>query len=648
MTASACTAPSVSLARTARTVASFSVSPDIRRSFSLTWFPSVTRAPLPLDSLSARNHTRHYWHDWVGRCTYDGGSRDLVVRSLITLKALTYEPSGAVCAAATTSLPETIGGDRNWDYRYSWMRDATFTLHALLVSGYTDEAAAWVGWLRRAVAGNPGEMQIMYGVDGERRLAEFELDHLAGYEGSTPVRVGNNAATQLQLDVYGEVFDSAVTYWRGPLPQESNVSPDLMIAILDHLETIWREPDSGIWEVRGPRRHFTHSKVMAWVAFDRAVALAEDGVLPKGPMDHWRQLRDEIHAEVCEKGFDPELNSFTQYYGAKLLDASLLMLAPVGFLPPDDPRVVGTVEAIQKGLVIDGFVRRYQTDTDEDVDGLKGTEGAFLMTSFWLADNLVLLGRHDEAQGDLRSALCALQRRRSSLRGVRPEGRSAARELPAGLLTRRPDQHRRQPLDGRARPLGDAQSPLRPASTSERCGRLINHAEAAAVGRGLLRRPNAPVPCVSALAPRNLGDYACSRLKCLCTAEGQSCSGPQAARGMHRSHFCVAPCVDGSLVRGILAKPHADVFVVSPPILVRDIGQDLVVRLGRIAIQHPPRPQMAGDDGIKFGAVEADLREEEQKSHQPDDEAELAVGRGAMPELVLNESRSNCDEQRET
>ena len=202
------------------TVASFSVSGDIRRSFSLTWFPSVTHAPLPLDSLAARNHTRHYWHDWVGRCTYNGGSRDLVVRSLITLKALTYEPSGAVCAAATTSLPETIGGNRNWDYRYSWLRDSTFTLHALLVSGYTDEAAAWVGWLRRAVAGNPGEMQIMYGVDGERRLAEFELDHLAGYEGSTPVRIGNKAATQLQLDVYGEVLDSAVTYWRSPIPQD--------------------------------------------------------------------------------------------------------------------------------------------------------------------------------------------------------------------------------------------------------------------------------------------------------------------------------------------------------------------------------------------------------------------------------------------
>jgi GH15 family glucan-1,4-alpha-glucosidase len=383
------------------------VSPNIRRSFSLTWFPSEIHAPLPLDCLAARNHTRHYWHDWVRRCTYTGGSRDLVVRSLITLKALTYEPSGAVCAAATTSIPETIGGNRNWDYRFSWLRDATFTLHALLLSGCADEAAAWVRWLRRAVAGSPGEMQIMYGVYGERRLAEFELDHLAGYEGAKPVRVGNNAATQLQLDVYGEVLDSAVLNWRSSIPHEFDLAPDLLMAILEHLEKVWREPDNGIWEVRGPRRHFTHSKVMAWVGFDRAVTLAEDGVLPEGPIDHWRQLRDEIHAEVCQKGFDPELNSFTQYYGAKLLDASLLMLAPVGFLPPHDPRVVGTIEAIQKELVNDGFVSRYQTETDEKVDGLNGGEGAFLMTSFWLADNLVLLGRREEAKA-MFERLCAL------------------------------------------------------------------------------------------------------------------------------------------------------------------------------------------------------------------------------------------------
>jgi GH15 family glucan-1,4-alpha-glucosidase len=389
------------------TVASFSVSGDIRRSFSLTWFPSEIHAPLPLDSLAARNHTRHYWHNWVARCTYNGGSRDLVVRSLITLKALTYEPTGAVCAAATTSLPETIGGNRNWDYRYTWLRDSTFTLHALLISGYADEAAAWVKWLRRAVAGTPGEMQIMYGVDGERMLPEFELDFLPGYEGSTPVRIGNQAVLQLQLDVYGEVLDSALTYWQSNIPKESDVSPAQVVAILHHLEKVWREPDNGIWEVRGPRRHFTHSKVMAWVAFDRAVTLTEEDVLPKESTDHWRQLRDEIHADVCDKAFDRGLNSFTQYYGSKLLDASLLMLAPVGFLPPDDPRIVGTIEAIQNGLVTGGFVRRYQTDTDEDVDGLQGPEGAFLMTSFWLADNLVLLGRHDEAK-EMFERLCGL------------------------------------------------------------------------------------------------------------------------------------------------------------------------------------------------------------------------------------------------
>jgi GH15 family glucan-1,4-alpha-glucosidase len=389
------------------TVASFSVSGDSRRSFSLTWFPSMTHAPLPFDSLSTRNHTRHYWHNWVARCTYNGIARDLVVRSLITLKALTYEPSGAVCAAATTSLPETIGGTRNWDYRYSWLRDATYTLHALFVSGYTDEAAAWAQWLRRAIAGNPEEIQIMYGVEGERRLTEFELDHLAGYEGSTPVRIGNEAANQFQLDVYGELMDSALTYWRSPIPKESNFSADLILATLRHLEKVWREPDNGIWEVRGPRRHFTHSKVMAWVAFDRAVKLGEDGTLPNEPIARWCQLRDEIHAEICEKGFDPELNSFTQYYGSKLLDASLLMLAPVGFLPPDDPRIAGTVAAIQNGLVSGGFVRRYQADTDEDVDGLKGVEGAFLMTSFWLADNLALLGRHDEAR-EMFDRLCGL------------------------------------------------------------------------------------------------------------------------------------------------------------------------------------------------------------------------------------------------
>jgi GH15 family glucan-1,4-alpha-glucosidase len=379
------------------TVASFEIGPGMRRSFSLTWFPSTGTVPLPLDSLAARNHARRWWRDWVDRCTYDGEWRDDVIRSLITLKALTYEPSGAVCAAATTSLPESLGGARNWDYRYSWLRDATFTLQAFLLSGYTEEAAGWARWLRRAAAGSPGELQIMYGVGGERRLTEIELDSLPGYQGSKPVRVGNQASTQFQLDVFGEALDTVLTAARNALPREVGWDPDLVLAILDHLETVWDEPDNGIWEVRGPRRHFTHSKVMAWVAFDRAIRLVEEHhALPADRVAHWTRLRDRIHAEVCDKGFDPEINSFTQYYGSKLLDASLLMLAPVGFLAPSDPRIAGTVAAIQKGLVEDGFVSRYQSD--RGVDGLTGPEGTFLMTTFWLADNLALMGRSGEAR----------------------------------------------------------------------------------------------------------------------------------------------------------------------------------------------------------------------------------------------------------
>ncbi len=297
---------------------------------------------------------------------------------------------------------------RNWDYRYSWLRDATLTLEALLITGYTDEAARWARWLRRAVAGSPGEFQIMYGVGGERRLSEFELDYLPGYEGSKPVRIGNQASTQFQLDVFGELMDSAVTSARTSLLIDVDWGPDLLLALLDHLESVWEQPDDGIWEVRGPRRHFTHSKVMAWVAFDRAIALARDfHVLPAEQVAHWTETRERIHADVCEKGFDVELNSFIQYYGSKVLDASLLMLAIVGFLPPDDPRIGGTVAAIQKELVQDGFVRRYQTEAGH-VDGLPGTEGAFLMTTFWLADNLVLMGRRDEGRA-IFDRLCALQ-----------------------------------------------------------------------------------------------------------------------------------------------------------------------------------------------------------------------------------------------
>jgi GH15 family glucan-1,4-alpha-glucosidase len=380
------------------TVASFQIGKGNRQTFSLTWFPSAVPDPLPLDSLGVLNHARKWWREWAGRCTYDGDWRDDVVRSLITLKALTYQKTGAVCAAATTSLPESLGGPRNWDYRYSWLRDATFTLQAFLFSGYSDEAGAWAHWLRRAVAGSPGEFQIMYGVRGERRLTEFELAFLPGYEGSKPVRVGNQASTQFQLDVFGEVMDSALTSARNALSGETGFDQDLMLALMDHLETKWDQPDDGIWEVRGPRRHFTHSKVMAWVAFDRAIKLAEHHhALPLERVEQWTNVRDRVHADVCAKGFDADLNSFTQYYGSKQLDASLLMLALVGFLPPDDPRIVGTVAAVQKGLVQDGFVRRYQTEGN-DVDGLTGSEGAFLMTTFWLADNLVLMGRRDEAK----------------------------------------------------------------------------------------------------------------------------------------------------------------------------------------------------------------------------------------------------------
>ena len=379
------------------TMASFEISPGARRSFSLTWFPSTGPTPLPLDSLAARTHARRWWSDWVGRCTYDGEWRDDVVRSLITLKALTYEPSGAVCAAATTSLPEALGGGRNWDYRYSWLRDATFTLAAFLLSGYTDEAAAWTRWLRRAVAGSPGELQIMYGVGGERRLTEFELDWLPGYQESKPVRIGNQASTQFQLDVFGEVLDSALTAARNTFPREVDWGSDLLLAILAHLEQVWEQPDDGIWEVRGPRRHFTHSKVMAWVAFDRAIRLAQDyRTLPQDRVPHWTELRDRIHAQVCERGFDKDINSFTQYYGSRLLDASLLMLAPVGFLPPDDPRIVGTVTAIQRAWSRTASFAGIKSTAS--VDGLAGTEGTFLMTTFWLADNLAFMGRADEAR----------------------------------------------------------------------------------------------------------------------------------------------------------------------------------------------------------------------------------------------------------
>jgi GH15 family glucan-1,4-alpha-glucosidase len=324
-----------------------------------------------------------------------GEWQEPVVRSLITLKALTFGPTGGIIAAPTTSLPETLGGSRNWDYRYSWLRDATLTLSALMAAGYADEAAAWRDWLLRAVAGEPSKLQIMYGPSGERNLLEREIPWLAGYEGSTPVRVGNAAAGQYQLDVYGEVLGALHEARRLGIPSSGHAW-DLETAIMEFLEDGWKQPDDGIWEVRGPRRHFTHSKVMAWVAVDSAVRDIEEYAL-EGPIDKWRALREAIFEEVCEKGFDAERNTFTQYYGSKELDASVLMIPLVGFLPAGDPRVVGTVDAIQRELTVDGFVMRYDSQESEHVDGLTGREGAFLACSFWMADDLHLIGRHAEA-----------------------------------------------------------------------------------------------------------------------------------------------------------------------------------------------------------------------------------------------------------
>ena len=361
--------------------------------FVLTWYPSHHReVPARIEATRALGRTTAWWQDWSRRSTYEGEHADVVQRSLVTLKALTYAPTGGIVAAPTTSLPEWPGGVRNWDYRYCWLRDSTFTLYSLTRAGYTREAVAWRDWLLRAVAGDPANLQIMYGPAGERRLTEYEVDWLPGYEGSRPVRIGNAASQQFQLDVYGEVFDS-LHHTRQIEVQEDPNAWALQLAILEYLEGAWRDPDEGIWEVRGGRHDFTHSKVMAWVAFDRAVQAVERFGLD-GPVDRWRAAADEVHREVCERGFDAERNTFTQSYGSTSLDASTLMIPLVGFLPPDDPRVAGTVEAIERELVFDGFVARY--DSSEGVDGLPAGEGAFLPCSFWLADNLCMVGRRDD------------------------------------------------------------------------------------------------------------------------------------------------------------------------------------------------------------------------------------------------------------
>ncbi|UCM87134.1 glycoside hydrolase family 15 protein [Streptomyces marincola] len=380
------------------TYADFTVAPGDRVTFTISWQPSHKNPPPVADPEGALTATEEFWREWVAQCTYHGPYREAVVRSLITLKALTYAPTGGIVAAPTTSLPEEIGGSRNWDYRFTWLRDAAITLSSLLRTGYHDEARAWREWLLRAVAGDPQNLQIMYGIAGERELAEAELSWLPGYENSQPVRVGNGAAGQLQLDVYGEVTEALHLAHMTGLARNDHANL-LQLKLIRYLEDHWDEPDEGIWEVRGPRRHFVHSKVMAWVAVDRTVKLIESGEVD-GPLERWRALRDEIHRAVCEHGYDKERNTFTQSYGSKELDASLLLIPQMGFLPPDDKRVIGTIEAIQRELsTLDGFILRYPTAGEEaGVDGLEGDEGAFLACSFWLADDLAMIGRVDEAR----------------------------------------------------------------------------------------------------------------------------------------------------------------------------------------------------------------------------------------------------------
>lgn len=377
-----------------------------RLPFVLTWHPSHVDPPAAVDAEAALTETERWWREWAGECDFEGPRRDLVVRSLITLKALTYAPTGGIVAAATTSLPEWIGGTRNWDYRFCWVRDATFTLQAFMLNGYLDEAAAWRDWLLRAVAGEPDEMSIVFGPAGERRLPELELDWLPGYEGSTPVRIGNAADGQFQIDVYGEFMD-ALHQARLAGLEPSARAWDVQRALLGFLEERWHEPDNGIWEVRGARRRFTHSRVMAWLAFDRAVRCVDHFGLP-GDRERWAAIRDEIHADVCENGWNPDRGAFTQYYGSDRLDASVLMLPLVGFLPAEDERMRATIERIEDELCVDGFVMRYSHDEPtEHLDGFPSGEGAFLPCSFWLADCLLLLGRREEAEA-MFDRLCGL------------------------------------------------------------------------------------------------------------------------------------------------------------------------------------------------------------------------------------------------
>ncbi|WP_369212477.1 glycoside hydrolase family 15 protein [Streptomyces flavofungini] len=373
----------------------FTVEEGEKVAFVLTWHPSHEPRPSLLDPYEALEESLADWRAWTARCNYEGPLRETVVRSLITLKALTYAPTGGIVAAPTTSLPEEIGGVRNWDYRFCWLRDSTLTLNALVAAGYLEEAEAWRDWLLRAVAGNADDLQIVYGLAGERRLPEYEIPWLPGYEGSSPVHVGNDAVSQLQLDVYGEVVDSLYLARRAGLHSRPHAW-NLQLQLLEFLRGKWREPDKGLWEMRGPERHFVHSKVMVWVAADRAVRTLEEHPELRGDVECWRKLRDEVHQEVCERGYDAERNTFTQYYGSAELDASLLLIPRTGFLPPDDPRVVGTVEAVRAELDHHGLMLRYSSAGNR-VDGLPGEEGTFLVCSFWLADALHMTGRTEEA-----------------------------------------------------------------------------------------------------------------------------------------------------------------------------------------------------------------------------------------------------------
>ncbi|MDB5520929.1 MAG: glycoside hydrolase 15-related protein, partial [Tardiphaga sp.] len=379
-----------------KTVANFEVSEGDSIPFVLTYGPSHLAVPASISYTDALANAEEFWMEWSSRCSYQGDHKPLVMRSLITLKALTYRPTGGIVAAPTTSLPERLGGSRNWDYRFCWLRDATFTLLALINSGYTEEALAWHRWLLRAAAGAPDNMQIMYGITGQRRLLEWQADWLDGYEGAKPVRIGNAAHAQLQLDVYGELIDAFHQSRVAAIDLDGDTWA-VERTVLEHLATIWNQPDSGIWERRGPRRHYVSSKVLVWVAFDRGIKSAEKFGLDDAPIGKWRELRDTIHREICERGFDRGQNSFTEYYGSPMLDASILLMPSVGFLPPDDPRIAGTLKAVERHLLVDGFVMRH--DPREVLEGQpQPLEGAFLACSLWLADAYVLAGDIDKGQ----------------------------------------------------------------------------------------------------------------------------------------------------------------------------------------------------------------------------------------------------------